>query len=145
MPTKAEPEIVMGARAFDSAGQSTEALFELEIIDDTEAPTLQVNKPVTDFSLEPGKSFEVQGSAGDNRFIETVDALLIDPQTGEEHAVAWELFSRKDRVEIIRIPNPGTLGSIIAGERFFTDFEARLRLPVTLSRRYAGQTLQLVW
>lgn len=144
VPTKAEPEIVMGARAFDSAGQSTEALFELEIIDDTEAPTLQVNKPVTDFSLEPGKSFEVQGSAGDNRFIETVDALLIDPQTGEEHAVAWELFSRKDRVEIIRIPNPGTLGSIIAGERFFTDFEARLRLPVTLSRRYAGQTLQLV-
>src|SRR5690606_18649989 len=31
-----------------------------------------------------------------------------------------------------------------AGQRFYADFDARLRLPVALARRYAGQTVKLL-
>ncbi|WP_443190685.1 Ig-like domain-containing protein [Pseudomonas indica] len=144
VPNKAAAGDDIGVRAFDSANQVTEAMFELDIVDDTEAPTLQMNKPIADFSLEPGKSFDLQGSAGDNQYVDAIDAVLIDSQTREEHKLPWEIFSRKDRVETVKIPNPGTLGSIIAGQRFYADFDARLRLTPELSRRYAGQVLQLV-
>ena len=131
-------------RATDSAEQTTEAPFDLEIIDDTEAPTLQLNKPAGDFSLEPGASFELQGSAGDNQWVDAIDAVFIDPQSKEEHAVAWTLFSRMDRVETVKVPNPGTLGAVLVGQRFYADFEARLRLTPELTRRYSGKVLQLV-
>ena len=106
MPNKAGADTDIAVRAYDSANQVSEASLELEIIDDTEPPTLQLSKPEGDFSLPPGTNFQIQGSAGDNQYVDSLDPLLIDPDTREEHAVAWELFSRKDRVETVKVPNP---------------------------------------
>ena len=134
--------VIAGVRAIDSRGQPTEADLQLEILDDEEAPLIILKAPTEPISVFPGQSFKLAGTASDNYYIDTIKAYLIDAN-GTRIDLDWEIFSRKNRVETIQQPNPGTLGAIIVGQRFYTDFEGRLRLPLSFITDYPGQTLKL--
>ena len=120
--------MAVGVRAFDSAGQPTESLLDLEVLDDTEAPVVGMATPQQDLELFPNESFEVAGTATDDYYVAELSAVFVT-ELGEEIKVDWESFTRVDRVEQIHIPNPGTLGAILAAEKIYTDYKARVRIP----------------
>ncbi|HEY9199158.1 MAG TPA: Ig-like domain-containing protein, partial [Gammaproteobacteria bacterium] len=137
-PEAGEGELRIGVRAVDNAGLTAESLLELDILDDREPPHLQMAEPDENFSIMPGDMFSVRGSGDDNFYIDDIVPVLVDA-SGTETVLDWETFSRRDRVESVTIPNPATFGSLIVGERFYTDFQGSIRIPQSFISA-AGQT-----
>ncbi|MFC1748126.1 Ig-like domain-containing protein, partial [Pseudomonadota bacterium] len=130
-PTRSElveESIEIGVQATDNSGLTTTELLDVEILDDEELPVVLIEEPGEAISLMPGQSFSVVGSGDDNFFIESVTPILVD-ENRVETIFEWETFSRKDRVERVTIPNPLTFGTLITGERFYTDFKGSIKLP----------------
>lgn len=75
-------------RATDSASQITEALFQIDIIDDDEAPYVSMVEPSTAITVLPGESFKVAGAANDNIYIDSIQAVLTDAN-GVETPLEW--------------------------------------------------------
>src|SRR5690606_13238518 len=126
-------------RATDSVGQVTEVPLDLQILDDQEAPVVNMTVPAQNLEHYPGESFDVSGTASDNQYIGELAAYFVDEQ-GQEIRVDWEVLGRKDRLEQVRVANQNTIGSIVAAERFFTDYSARVRIPTGFVD-YTGQSL----
>src|SRR5690606_1777475 len=126
-------------RATDSIGQVTEVPLDLQILDDQEAPVVNMTVPAQNLEHYPGESFDVSGTASDNQYIGELAAYFVDEQ-GQEIRVDWEVLGRKDRLEQVRVANQNTIGSIVAAERFFTDCNARVRIPTGFVD-YTGQSL----
>lgn len=137
-PTNAS--IVVGVRAVDNNGGVTEKLLDLTILDDTEAPVVGMAVPSQDLDLYPGESFEVSGTATDDYYVNQLSTVFVS-ESGQTITVPWEVFGRTDRVEEIRVPNPGSLGSVIAATKLYTDYNARVRIPADFSE-YAGNALK---
>ncbi|MGD8914399.1 MAG: Ig-like domain-containing protein, partial [Candidatus Thiodiazotropha sp.] len=143
VPHKPEPgegSLVIGVRATDDAGLTTEVPLELEILDDEEPPVLAMEEPAEGFSIIPGDGFRIEGSGDDNRYIDNVVPVLVDDE-GVETILAWQVFSRSDRVESLTVPNPLSFGTLIVGERFYTDFNGRIEIPQSFLAQ-AGETYQ---
>ena len=132
----------VGIKATDTSGKTTEALVELDILDDGEAPGVSLATPDKDLKRYPGETVQVAGTASDNIYIDQVQAF-VTTAAGIEIPLEWEVISRKDRTETITTPNPGTFGEIVVGSRFYADFTGRLRVPESFSE-YAGQRLNLI-
>jgi len=92
--------------------------------------------------LTPGTAFRVEGQGDDNIYIAELVPVLIDSD-GIEQPLAWSGFSRSDRLETVRVPNPKSFGSVIVGQRFYLDFKARINLPMTYLER-VGETFKFV-
>jgi hypothetical protein len=129
-PENGEP-LRIGAEATDDRGLTAEALLDIVILDDEEAPQLTLLKPQADFELIPGDSFEVIGAGTDNIYIERVIPLLID-ESDVETELEWDTLALEERVENITAPNPLTFGELILSQRFFLDFQGRIVLPESL-------------
>ncbi len=134
-PEESEGEIKIGVRAWDNEGLMSEELLDITILDDSESPLIVMDNPDGPISILPGQSFKVLGKGEDNFYIQSVQPVLVDDE-GVETILSWESFARDDRVESIRVPNPLTFGSMIAAQRFYLDFTARLKLPES----YVDQT-----
>jgi hypothetical protein len=133
--------VVVGIRARDDAGLITDLPLDLVILDDNESPLINVRDPDQHLSLYPGDAFSVKGVASDNIYIHSVSAFLI--RGGEELELDWEVFTRNDRLEQIRVDNTDSFGSVVAAERFYVDYEGRIRLPENLIDR-AGEEFEFV-
>jgi len=141
VPQRPESGVLrIGVRATDNGGLGTDAFAEIDILDDAEAPAVQMTEPAAALSLMPGDGFGVKGSANDNIALQDIAPVLVSA-SGEELPLTWETFKRTDRVETIKAPNPDGFGSVIVAQRAYTDFEGRLRLPGSFSER-AGEVLQ---
>jgi len=118
VPNRPETDsLVIGVRARDDAGLLTIQPLDLVILDD------------------------LQGAASDNIFVQSFTPYLI--QDNEEIELEWEIFTRSDRIEQIRVDNPDSFGTVVAAERFFSDYSGRIRLPVELQDR-AGESFDFV-
>ena len=143
VPTKPEDvEIQIGVRAIDDGGNITEKLLELEILDDLEPPRITRLEPEQDFSLLPGSTFDVKGEANDNLFVDGIVPVLID-KDGVETELEWDVLSRDNRLESLTIPDPVTIGEVIVGERYYSDFSGKVALPTSFLER-AGEVFKFV-
>jgi len=129
-PDNADTNIVIGVRATDNGGQTVEQLLDVIYVDDLEAPAVVQTVPESDFSMLPGDSVSISGSADDNYYIGTIIPVLIDSY-GTETVLEWQALSRDDRVKQVSIPNPTTFGEIVVAERFKVDFSGRIKLPLS--------------
>ena len=111
------------------------------IVDDLEPPVLSYIEPNADFSLYPGETFNIAGIANDNIYIDKLNAYLVNEN--EEIPLQWETFVRTDRVEQIRLASAASFGSVLAAERFFVDYNGRIRIPKGFLNR-AGETYDVV-
>jgi len=142
VPNRPETDsLVIGVRARDDAGLLTIQPLDLVILDDLEEPIINFDEPAEDFSIYAGDAFAVQGAASDNIFVQSFTPYLI--QDNEEIELEWEIFTRSDRIEQIRVDNPDSFGTVVAAERFFSDYSGRIRLPVELQDR-AGESFDFV-
>ena len=116
-------------------------ILDLEILDDEEAPLMGMEKPEQHFSIFPGQSFEVSGTGNDNFYIGDVVPYFKD-QNGTEILLGWNVFSRQDRQEEVRVANPGTFGSLIVATRFYVDYSGCIEVPVDYIHTYVGQDLE---
>ena len=62
--------------------------------------------------------------ASDNQGIDDIQVLLRSV-TGEEISISSTL-GRNDRIEEVKVPNPGSFGAVIVEERFVSDFSGRM-------------------
>jgi len=131
----------IGVRAQDNLGLVTEELLDIIILDDEEAPVINFVNPDTDLSLNAGDAFSVNGTASDNVYIDKITPYLI--LGDKEIELGWEILARDDRLDQIRVANSASFGSVVAAERFATDYEGRVRIPVNLVNR-AGDTFEFV-
>ncbi|HMI94539.1 MAG TPA: hypothetical protein VK509_24365, partial [Polyangiales bacterium] len=139
-PEGSEQAVEVGVRVTDSAGQTTKALVDLEILDDREAPSLNLAEPAAATSLEANALLAISGRIDDNFYAEDPTVVLID--ANGETIVPFSDFSRNDHVESLSVPNPSSFGGVIVGQRFFSDFKGRIKLPASFADR-VGQTVQL--
>ncbi|MCU7892546.1 MAG: hypothetical protein KZQ78_13400, partial [Candidatus Thiodiazotropha sp. (ex Ustalcina ferruginea)] len=114
---------MLGVRAIDGTGLFTEVDLEIEILNDEEAPTVVLSEPIDPFSILPGQSFDLEGTVSDNIYVDEVDPFFVDVANSLEIPVEWEVFSRVDRQESVTVPNPGSLGTIIVANRFYSDIK----------------------
>ncbi|MCG8435138.1 MAG: Ig-like domain-containing protein, partial [Gammaproteobacteria bacterium] len=146
VPHRPESDVVtleLGVRATDDRGFTAEELLEIEILDDEEPPVVQLSEPQSlNISVAPGDNFKVTGSANDNVFINKITPVFIN-EADEEIILEWESLRRNDRTQIVRVPNPDSFGSVIAAQRFETDFEGKIRLPVSYLQ-FAGQVFKFI-
>ncbi|WP_435104212.1 Ig-like domain-containing protein [Arhodomonas sp. AD133] len=133
----------IGALAVDSGGNQAEALLEVEILDDLEAPRIEVESPSEPLSVTAGDTVEVLGEANDNQYIDSIEAVLVGPNGGEL-SLEWAVLSRKDRVEERRVPNPDSFGDVIVGRRFYAEFEGRVVVPESALRWQGKDGVTLV-
>ncbi|MCJ8273789.1 MAG: Ig-like domain-containing protein, partial [Psychrosphaera sp.] len=136
-------EVEIGVRATDSSNLFSEALLEMDILNDEEAPRISRLKPDTDFSILPGDSFEFSGEANDNLYINQIEAYLID-QDDVQTLLEFQVLARDDRLETLTIPDPTTLGEVIIGERYYSDFSGSIRISQDYINRM-GETFKLVF
>lgn len=132
----------LGVRATDNTNLTTTEVVELDILDDEEAPFVTMEKPDQPLSVLPSYSFEVNGEANDNFYIDELMPVLI-AEGGEEIALSWENLIREDRIESIEIPDPITVGKIIVAERFYTNFEGKVVVDESLIAR-TGETFRFL-
>ncbi|MBL4671230.1 MAG: hypothetical protein JKX81_03135, partial [Arenicella sp.] len=138
-PDGGDIEIII--EAIDNGGLTTQSELDIIILDDVEAPLINFTLPSNDLSLYPGESFNIEGIASDNIFINQLDLYLINES--EEIKLDWEILTRTDRIEQIRVANTSSFGSVVAAERFFTDYEGRVRIPKSYTER-ANEEFDLV-
>jgi len=127
----------VGVRAQDNAGLTVEELLDLEIIDDPESPIINLSQPKDDLSLYAGEAFELSGVASDDIYIKHLTPILV--KGSEEIQLSWEVLTREDRLEQIRVANTDSFGSVVAAERFYSDYSGRIRIPEEMLAR-AGET-----
>ena len=123
-------------------GNQALAYAELEILDDLNPPTVNLLKPQTATSIFPGKNLSVAAAANDDKYVNEIEFILLD-ESGAEFPLEVKYKDRKEDVETIRVPNPGTLGSIIVSERFNLSRTASIVFPEDLIFTHAGQTFDL--
>jgi hypothetical protein len=123
----------VGVLAKDDRGQTTQALLELDILDDLESPVLRLDEPNKPQRVMPGNGFLVKGAGDDNFYIGDLDAILRDAQ-GVETKIDFKL-SRTEHVEKIEVPNPGSFGRSIVAERFYLDYQGKVEIPKSLANR----------
>ncbi|NOX26701.1 MAG: hypothetical protein GXP21_00660, partial [Gammaproteobacteria bacterium] len=132
----------VGVRAVDNSGAITELFLDWIVLDDEEAPVVSNSEPNESFSVLPTDTFNVVGTASDNRYINTITPILIDNE-GNEAVFEWEVFGRTDRIERITAPNPSSFGNSLIAERFFVDFDGRIRVPISFLDR-AGEVFDFI-
>ena len=137
-PDAGEGTVTIGVRATDDAGQTSQVLLVMDILDDEEAPKIQLTTPDKAFSVMPGASFDIKGSGNDNIYIDKLIPVIIDSD-GTETVLPWQVLSRNDHIESITVPNPDSFGSVTAAQRFDVDFTGRVLLPASMISE-AGKT-----
>jgi len=133
--------LVIGVRATDNSGIQTTQVIDLIILDDLEPPVVSFIQPENDFSIFPNDAFEVSGIVSDNLYVAEIEPVFVDGD-GVETVLEWEVLSRNDRLERIQVSNSGSFGSVIAAERFFSDYSGRIRIPGSFIDR-AGEAFDL--
>ncbi|MGH8372851.1 MAG: Ig-like domain-containing protein, partial [Gammaproteobacteria bacterium] len=116
-PGAGQSPVIIGVRATDDSGQTSQALLQIQILDDKEPPHIQMTAPAQALSVMPGDSFQVTGTADDNVYVDTLVPVLVAPD-GTETTLSWQVLSRKDHVENITVPNLVSFGSSIVAQRY---------------------------
>ena len=143
VPTRIEDtDARLYVKAIDNNGLSNVEYFELKkidvepyheitIVDDEEPPLLVMLVPDSTLSVMPGERFNISGQGEDNYFLGNIVPVLVAPD-GAETILQWEGGGpqKVDRVETETAPNPISFGELLVGERFYTDFEGTVILPV---------------
>lgn len=131
----------IGVRAVDDGGNVTTQWLDIEILDDIESPVISLQTPKQAFGIRPGQQFDISGTSNDNYYLTDPVVIMLD-ESGQEHVVSWTTYGRSERLEEVRIANPGTLGSLVVGSRFYVDYEGTVTIPEEFIQ-YVGQTMQL--
>ncbi len=63
-------ELLVGVKAVDNVGLAAQFNLDLVILDDPESPVISYTEPSENFALYPGESFNVEGVASDNIYID---------------------------------------------------------------------------
>ncbi|HJK91330.1 MAG TPA: Ig-like domain-containing protein, partial [Polyangiaceae bacterium LLY-WYZ-15_(1-7)] len=121
-----EPAVAVGVAASDGTS-SSEALAEIDIVDDLEAPAVRLSDPGGAIRARVGERVLVRGVAEDDTFIDAIQAHLEGP--GGRVELPWVELRREDRLEETRRPNPDSFGSEVVAQRFYSDFEGRFEVP----------------
>ncbi|WP_215426482.1 Ig-like domain-containing protein [Agarivorans albus] len=129
---KLEQDTQISIRAIDVHEASSTLVLELRYNQDVVDPSISLIQPLSDLSLLPDQAFNVVGTAADDRYIAAIDAVLLDSD-GVDTGVGWESLARKDRVEQVTVDNDNSFGSTVIAEHFYSDFTARVRLPINIS------------
>ncbi|MDA8142310.1 MAG: Ig-like domain-containing protein, partial [Desulfobacteraceae bacterium] len=141
-PEDAATILKIGVRASDFSNLESEALVELEILDDLEPPTVTMEEPAAAFSVIPTTTFNVKGEGSDNIYVGNIVPILIDDQ-GQESQLPWQNLSLRNYVQTITAPNPNSFGSVVAAQRVVAKFDGRITLPESYFQQI-GKTYQLV-
>ncbi|WP_420450189.1 Ig-like domain-containing protein [Ilumatobacter sp.] len=132
----------LGVLAVDDAGLVAELYFDIELLDDEEAPNVRLELPDGPLELMPGDAFEILGAADDDIHVREIEAILVDAD-GAEQMLDWRFFAREDEEIRITAPNPDTFGSVLVATRHATDFSGEIELPRAMIER-AGERFTLV-
>ncbi|MBF0398160.1 MAG: hypothetical protein HQK78_15385, partial [Desulfobacterales bacterium] len=141
-PDTGESTIRIGVRATDERSLKSEAILELEILDDLESPKIDMSEPSGNIRVMPGTVFNVKGNGEDNVYINDIIPVIIDDK-GIETDLSWAVISRNDKMETITAPNPNSFGGVIVGQRFHTTFDGRIKLPLSYFKS-VGQSFKFL-
>lgn len=104
------------------------ALLDFEISEDLDPPIVRMQEPSCSIQYTPGKIIEITGVAEDNIFVDPANVRMVVGDGIDESEIEWHSFSYKQKVVPITVPSPGSFGSIKVGQRFYLEFEGKIRL-----------------
>jgi hypothetical protein len=127
--------------AEDAEGAVARKSIDVEIVDDRDAPVVEMSQPSGEVELMPGDTVPVSGTVVDNNSTDKLEVVVSDGN-GNEETLPWDELIRSDKTETITVPNPGSFGEAATGQRTVTSFDGRIRLPLSWLDR-AGERYEL--